>query len=323
MNKFFLFFIGFFLSSLYAHQTGLSYVNIVEDSESKISVIYKKPLGDTKANNISLRFPIECVKVAQREQSVDKGFIINNYNLWCGKEGLLNSRVWVEGLISTDRGVLIRYKKGDIIDKSLLRSATPFIYINYESSNLELSIEYIKLGIVHILTGFDHLSFVFALLLLAFTNKHLLFAITAFTASHSITLVCGVLGIIRVDVLYVEAMIALSIVFLARELVVDNRNSLSRKYLGIVAFIFGLLHGFGFSSSLATIGLPQEEIPLSLFSFNLGIEIGQLLFIAFMSIVLFIVRKYIISDRKKLDIFIAYCIGTVSSFWLIERVLSF
>ncbi len=313
----------FFISSLNAHQTGLSYVNIIEDSESKIAIVYKKPLGDTKADNIFLRFPTECVKVAQGKQNVLKGFIINNYSLWCGEKGLLNSRVWVEGLVASDRGILIRYEKGDIVDKSLLRATTPFIHIDYESSDFELFIEYTKLGIVHILEGFDHLLFVFSLLLLALTTKDLFFAITAFTLSHSITLAFGILGIVSVGILYVEAMIALSIVFLARELIVDDINSFTRKHLGAVTFIFGLLHGFGFSSVLASIGLPQEEIPLSLFSFNLGIEIGQVLFIFFMSILLYIIKRYIVINTKFLNIFIAYFIGTVSSFWLIERVLSF
>jgi len=319
----FIFLITLFVSTLFAHRTGLSYVNINEnDITNKISIIYKKPIGDTKSDNISFRFPRQCVKTLEEKQRVYRGFIINSYHLWCGEEGLLNTRIWVDGLVSNDRGILIRYKKGDIVSKSLLRATTPFIYIDHKSDRLELFIEYIQLGVVHILKGFDHLLFIFSLILLATNIKKLFFAITAFTLSHSITLVSGILGFVSVAIPYVEAMIALSIVFLARELIVNNRESFSRQHLGVVTFIFGLLHGFGFSSVLATIGLPQDEIPLSLFAFNIGIEIGQILFIIVMGTALFILKNYLINYKKR-DRDIAYIIGAISSYWLIERVSNF
>lgn len=313
----------FSFTTLFAHQTGLSYVNITEDESNNIDIIYKKPLGDTKSDDIYLHFPTECVKVSEKKQIVIQNFIVNEYRLWCGDKGLLNSRIWVDGLVASDRGILIRYEKGEIVDKSLLRATTPFIHIDYKSSDFELFIEYTSLGIVHILEGFDHLLFVFALLLLAITKRALLFAITAFTLSHSITLAFGILGIVTVDILYVEAMIALSIVFLARELLTDNKESLTRKHLGFVTFIFGLLHGFGFSSVLASIGLPQDEIPLSLFAFNLGIELGQILFISVVGAILLLVKRYIVEYEKTLYKYIAYFIGGVSSYWLIERVGGF
>jgi len=122
--------------------------------------------------------------------------------------------------------------------------------------------------------------------------------------------------------MYIEAMIALSIVFLARELVIDDKNSFTRKHLGVITFIFGLLHGFGFSNVLATIGLPQEEIPLSLFAFNLGIEMGQILFIVVSGTAFFLIQKYLVKD-KRLPIYIAYFIGGLSSYWLVDRVMGF
>ncbi|MEA2092177.1 MAG: HupE/UreJ family protein, partial [Campylobacterota bacterium] len=203
------------------------------------------------------------------------------------------------------------------------RATTPFVYIDKKSSDFELLVEYTKLGIVHIWVGFDHLLFVLALVLLSLNIKTLLYAITAFTLSHSITLAFGIFGIISVEILYVEAMIALSIVFLARELLIDKKTSFTRKNLGVVAFIFGLLHGFGFSSVLSSIGLPQDEIPLSLFSFNLGIEIGQILFIVCVSLILQVTKTYIKKYENFIKKSIAYFIGALSSFWLIERVISF
>ncbi len=321
--KSFLFLMLLVGSTVEAHQTGLSYVDIKEDEKKNISVVYKKPLEDTQAQDIYIRFPTKCMQVSQNMQTIIDGFVINRYKLWCSEDGLIHSRVWVEGLVSSDRGVLIRYESGSSVEKSLLRATTPFMYIDKNSSNLELLVEYTKLGIVHIWGGFDHLLFVLALVLLSLSRKDLLYAITAFTLSHSITLAFGILGIITVDIIYVEAMIALSIVFLARELMINNESSFTRKHLGTVAFIFGLLHGFGFSSVLATIGLPQDEIPLSLFSFNLGIEIGQLLFIACASLILMITQKYIERYENFIKISVAYFIGALSSYWLIERVISF
>ncbi len=316
-------FLLFFTSILYSHQTGLSYVEIMEDEHKNISVVYKKPLEDTQAQDISIRYPSECIQRLNSIQTIVNGFVINRYKLWCGEYGLKDSRIWVDGLVTNDRGVLVRYEKDLKVQTALLRSTTPFIHINHKSSSAELLLEYINLGVVHIWGGFDHLLFVFALLLLALSKRALFYAITAFTLSHSITLAFGILGIVAVEILYVEAMIALSIIFLARELIVDDRDSYTRKNLGVVTFIFGLLHGFGFSSVLASIGLPQGEIPLSLFAFNLGIEIGQILFILFVGSILIVIKKYIAKYENKINIFIAYFIGSLSSYWLVERVISF
>lgn len=312
----------FLLSSLQAHQTGLSYLNLQEQSNAKIEAVYKKPLSDKKGKDIHIRYPSECSKEYEAPQTIENGFIINKYRLWCGEQGLANSRIWVDGLVMSDRGVLIRFEKDGKSKKSLLRATTPFINLSQKNSKFELFKEYVRLGIVHIWTGYDHLLFVLSLLLLASNIRKVLFAISAFTLSHSITLAFGILGIVTVGAAYIEAMIALSIVFLARELLID-KESITKKHIEIVAFIFGLLHGFGFSSSLRSIGLPQDEIPLSLFSFNAGIELGQILFILVVSFLLYNLKKYLLKSELKIKIPLAYFIGTISSFWLIERVILF
>ena len=318
-----LFLLLFLFSFGYAHQTGLSYVDIKEGKDKEIDIIYKKPLEDIKAKDIVIRYPTQCTQISPNKYSVLNGFTIDKYKLYCGEKGLLSKRIWVDGLVSSDRGVMVRYDNGKIVQSSLLRSTTPFIHINYKSDNFALFVEYTKLGIVHIWGGFDHLLFVFSLLLLAKSRKILLFSITAFTLSHSITLACGILGLVNVDILYIEAMIALSIVFLARELVVFDDDSLTRKNLWLVTFIFGLLHGFGFSSVLSSIGLPQDEIVLSLFSFNLGIEIGQIIFVIVVGSILLVIQKFLINYVRKIEMLIAYTIGIISSFWLIQRVMLF
>ncbi|RLA70263.1 MAG: hypothetical protein DRG30_09395, partial [Epsilonproteobacteria bacterium] len=230
-------FLVLFASSLGAHQTGLSYVDVKEDAQNKIVIEYKKPLGDSKADDIFIRYPLKCAQITESQQSVVDGFIINEYELWCSEDGLADSRIWVEGLVSSDRGVLIGYEKDAVVETSLLRATTPFIHINHKSEAFELFREYLELGIVHIWMGFDHLLFVLGILLLAKTRKILLYSVTGFTIAHSITLAFGVLGVMSVSILYVEAVIALSILFLARELLREDSDSFTRKYLGVVAFI--------------------------------------------------------------------------------------
>ncbi len=307
---------------LNAHQTGLSYVDIKEDANHKINVVYKKPLSDIKGKDIYVRYPTKCVTISQEPQNVVDGFIIDKFELWCLEEGLLNSKVWVEGLVFSDRGVLMRYENPSITTKSLLRATTPFFHIDHKNSDFELFVEYVNLGVKHIWSGYDHLLFVLSLILLSLNMRALFYSVTAFTLAHSITLAFGIFGIVNIGVAYIEAMIALSIVFLARELMA-KKSSFTKRHLGVVAFTFGLLHGFGFSTVLKTIGLPQDEIALSLFSFNLGIEVGQILFILLASVVLYVIRKYLKRHEEASKTYIAYAIGSISSYWLLDRVLSF
>jgi len=305
-------------SNVEAHQSGLSYINIEKDSSNLLHVTYKKPLSDTRGEDITINYPARCTQITPTKKIIENGFIIRTNMLDCGKNDLQNSRIWIEGLLSGDRGVLVRYDDKKHIYKSLLRSATPFITINQKLSTFALFKEYVQMGIMHILSGFDHLSFVIGLLLLAPSFRKLLFTISAFTLSHSITLAFGILGTIIINIAFVEAMIALSILFLAKE-ILTPRITFSKKHLGFVAFLFGLVHGLGFSSSLASIGLPHNEIPLSLFAFNLGIELGQIMFILCALSVLYFLRKFF--KKSLLDRGIAYIIGSVAAFWIYERVI--
>ncbi len=308
--------------SLLAHQTGLSYIVISELESKNIKVLYKKPLSDTRGEDITIRYPKVCSQPKLLSDTIENGFILRDYQLDCKKEGLMQQRVWIDGLLSKDRGVLISYEKDDFKMTALLRATTPFIHITKESSGLELFKEYVLLGIEHIWSGYDHLLFVLSLILLSPSFKKLLWSVTGFTLAHSITLAFGILGIINVGIAYIEAMIAMSILFLARELMV-NRETFTKRHLGVVAFIFGLLHGFGFSSVLRSIGLPQDEIPLSLLAFNIGIELGQLLFIFAVTFILYLLKRHIKLNELKIRTVLAYVVGILSSYWFIERVIAF
>ena len=173
----------------------------------------------------------------------------------------------------------------------------------------------------HILSGIDHLLFVLGLLLLAVGFRQLLKAVTAFTVAHSITLGLATVGLVRVPPAQVEALVALSIVFLAAELVQrEQRNtSLTYRKPWVVAFAFGLLHGFGFAGTLSEIGVPSGDIPLALLSFNIGVETGQLVFIAASLALFYSLRTLEIRPQPWIRPVPAYTIGSFASFWFLQR----
>jgi hydrogenase/urease accessory protein HupE len=192
--------------------------------------------------------------------------------------------------------------------------------------------DYLALGVRHILQGYDHLLFLVCLMLISGTGRRILITITGFTLAHSVTLALSALGLVRVPVAPVEAAIALSIVFLALEIVRGNPASLTYRYPIAVSSSFGLLHGFGFAAVLGETGLPQTEIPAALLFFNLGVELGQLMFVLGVILVYqlarfaarALARTELSLDRlRPFETPAAYAVGIVASFWMIQRVATF
>lgn len=197
-----------------------------------------------------------------------------------------------------------------------------------QPSPAQVALDYMRLGIAHIWQGIDHLLFVTGLLLLAGTTRRVLLAVTGFTIAHSITLSLAVLGLVRLPVPPVEAAIALSILFLAREVARPHPEGLAIRQPVLVASSFGLLHGFGFAAVLQEIGLPTRELALGLFSFNAGVEIGQILFIAAALALAWLVRRlagvkggftFALEGRARLAA--GYALGIPAGMWFIERML--
>ena len=182
---------------------------------------------------------------------------------------------------------------------------------------------YTTLGVEHILLGFDHLLFILALLLLVSTTWTLVKTITAFTVAHSITLGLATLGFIYVPTLPVEAAIALSIVFLCAEIVhvQQGKAGLTYRYPWMVAFMFGLLHGLGFAGALSAVGIPRGEIPVALLFFNIGVEIGQLLFVFGVLVGVWLLRRLRLEQQQWVRVMPAYLIGTLATYWFVERGL--
>jgi hypothetical protein len=190
---------------------------------------------------------------------------------------------------------------------------------------LEVARSYVALGVAHILGGLDHLLFELALLLIVRGTGRVATTVTAFTLAHSVSLAAATLGFVRVPQPPVDAAIALSIVFVAAEIVHGLRGSpgLTARAPWTVAFGFGLLHGLGFASALAEAGLPEHAIPLALVCFNVGVEIGQLCFVAAIAPLVALVRRVSAPWPRWLDAVPAYAIGSVAMLWLIERVGDF
>lgn len=181
-------------------------------------------------------------------------------------------------------------------------------------------VSYLKIGIEHILFGWDHLAFVTCLVILAGTRRRILLMVTGFTLGHALTITAASLGYVGLASAPVEATIALSIMILAREILRDDQQTLAWRYPVAVASVFGLLHGFGFAGALAEIGLPRSELGLGLLAFNLGIEVGQLVFIACLVAFATVLKRRWSADISGLCRGLATGIGIIAAFWLLSRL---
>ncbi len=302
------------------------YLQITETSRDLYSVVWKVPAKGDKKLSLKAHLPENCEDKTQANAVFTNGAYIQRWITYC-EDGLLEKSISIEGLEATITDVLLRLELlGEVSHSVVLTPAENTYTVPAQASNLQVAGTYTWLGIGHILSGFDHLLFVFALLLIVKNLRRLIGTITAFTLAHSITLAIATLGLVRVPQQPVEAVIALSILFLAMEIVHGKRGrpGAATRWPWLVAFIFGLLHGFGFAGALAEVGLPQQAIPVALVFFNIGVETGQLLFISAVLLLGWMLQK--LKQPKLMDwseSLIVYLIGGLSSFWLIERVSAF
>lgn len=241
--------------------------------------------------------------------------------------GLEGKTVKFEGLANTGNQALVRFIRRDgREDLYKVAPTDPELTIPKDPDSVSVSARYTELGIQHIWFGFDHLLFVTALFMLVANLRTLFWTITSFTIAHSITLALVTLDVIRVPVPPVEAFIALSIVFVALEVARQSHGhpSLASRKPWLVAFTFGLLHGLGFASALAAIGLPRNNVPLALLFFNVGVEIGQVAFIAVLLVISSVARRFAqpvqLSTARLVS---CYGIGGLASYWLFDRISNF
>ena len=244
----------------------------------------------------------------------------------CGDSGLVGSLEfpWLKGT-ETHLMVDIEWRTGTRLLRVVTASSPSLVVYGIPASAglrflKPIAHDYTRLGIEHILTGFDHLLFVFALALLVRRRRTLIASITAFTVAHSLTLACAVFGLLRLPSAPVEAVIALSIVLVCGECI-RPADSLTRRAPWAVTFAFGLLHGLGFASALLAVGLPEKHVPAALFFFNVGVEIGQLGAIASVFALRWLVSRLRI-QRAALGRGLVYALGSTAAYWSIERIVA-
>jgi len=298
------------------------------------AVVWKVPATGGRPMAISAQLPENCDPRTPGQSTWDGEAHVTRWTAKC-PGGLEGGIIRVEGLDRTSTDVLVRFDFTDGANQAhRLTASDPSFTVPVQPSNLDVVQTYSMLGVKHILLGIDHLTFVLALLLLVEGTRRTIATVTAFTLAHSLTLAGATLGLVHVPGPPVEAVIALSIVFLAGEIVHGRRGhpGLTEQHPWIVAFTFGLLHGFGFAGALTEVGLPRTAIPAALLCFNVGVEVGQLLFIACMIAVFALARRatrciaVLRPDRPWTSWARAvppYAIGSLAVFWLIQRIAAF
>ncbi len=333
MRSFFLIFSAFLVSApvLPAHEMRPAYLEIRQTGEETFDLLWKVPgRGPQQRLALYVRLTDDCeVLNAVQTSYVGAAFIERSSVRRPG--GLTGIQITVDGLAQTLTDVLARVERSDgTVQITRLTPTSPTFTIEASPSPFEVAKTYTWLGIEHIWIGIDHLLFIGCLLFVAGTWKRILITITGFTIAHSVTLALAALDVVRLPIAPVEATIALSIVFLAVEIARGNEQSLTYRYPIAVSSSFGLLHGFGFAAVLQEIGLPQKDLVVALLFFNVGVEIGQVIFAA---VLLLVVQAGLWLWRRQTELNLrsvparraaavtSYLIGPIAVYWVIERMM--
>jgi len=306
-----------------AHEVRPAYLRIQQSSADQFDVLWRVPARGELRLGIYVGMPEHCESASEPLTWQEGGTFVERWVYSC-PNGISGSRVEITGLSSTVIDALARFERLDgTTQVARLTPADPSFEVTDSESWGQVASTYTMLGIEHILLGFDHLLFVLALLILVPNMHMLLWTVTSFTLAHSLTLAAATLGLVHVPQQPVEAVIALSILFVAMEIVHwrQGRPGITRRMPWLVAFTFGLLHGFGFAGALSDIGLPEHAIPLSLLFFNLGVEAGQLMFIAAVLLAWAVLGR--INWPQWAWRVPVYMIGSLAAFWTLERIIGF
>lgn len=285
----------FFMTNSHAHEIRPAMLNITESSSGWFDVLWKVPTRGNRVLALTPMLPKNLVPIASPTSYTVPGAWIQRTTYKSDGQPLVGEKISIDGLSALQTDVLLTINLANGVSHSaILRPDTPYFQIPAQESKSLIAWSYWRMGVSHILEGIDHLLFLLAILLIISGFGKLLKTITAFTIAHSITLSLAALGLVHIPSAPTEAIISLSIVFLATEIIrkQSGESSLTERYPWSIAFIFGLFHGLGFAGALSAIGLPAHEIPLALLMFNLGVETGQILFI-FIAIGVFAVLRWL------------------------------
>jgi hypothetical protein len=306
-----------------AHEARPAYLEVKETAPGQFAILWRTPVLAGMRLPLRLQMPdgVKSVKPPAVEELADS--LVERRWIDAGPNGLAGKRIEITGLQFTITDALVRV---ELLDgrtiQTIARPSQPWVDIAATQSQWEVTGTYVVEGIRHILFGADHLLFVLGLLLIVRSGWMLVKTITAFTVAHSITLAVATLGYANAPTLPLNAAIALSILFLGPEIVRvwRGQTSFTIRHPWVVAFAFGLLHGFGFASAMTSAGLSRQDLPLALLSFNVGVEIGQLGFVA---LILAMSRSFRVLEvrwPRWVQALPGYTVGTLGAFWTIQRV---
>jgi len=317
-----------------AHEVRPGYLELKEVDAENYDLLWKVPAKGNRRLGLYVRLPEHCSSSESVSRFTGDAYI-ERWQATC-KGGLAGSTIAIDGLSASRTDVLARVEHIEgATQTARLTPSQPEFKVLGTSDPGAVALTYFKLGVEHILLGFDHLLFVLALMLLVGNWRRLVGTITAFTLAHSLTLAAATLGWVQTPQAPVEAVIALSIMFVAVEILhrEQGRTGIAVRKPWVVAFVFGLLHGLGFAGALREVGLPDHAIPLSLAFFNVGVEAGQLLIVVVAFLLFWLIKGLIgwraaAADRASwleavMTRTMSYVIGTLAAFWLIERTYGF
>jgi len=306
---------------VFAHALSPMLLDLRETAPGRFSVLWKSSPLRLPGTEVTPVLPAHCVAQGEASAEEIEASLLRRWTIDCGGAGLVGSEIGFAGLGPAKVDGLVRVALADgRVVRSVVRAGASTLRVPEAESAAALIAAYIRLGFEHILTGLDHLLFVFGLLLLVRAPRLLVKTITAFTVGHSVTLSLAALGYVHFPSRPIEVVIALSVFLPAVELTRDEQGeTLMRRRPWAVALGFGLLHGLGFAGALAEVGLPQNEIPLALFSFNVGIEIGQLSFVFAILAARHALRPALATLPRWAEMIPLYAMGSLAAYWVLER----
>jgi hypothetical protein len=312
-------------TSVYAHEIRPALLELTEREGGFFDVTWKVPTRGDRVLALTPVLPPGLTLTAPPSEHIVPGAWVQRSIYRGDASSLVGERISVDGLNALQTDVLLRVNLSDgTAHSAILRPSAPTWVVPARASKGEVALSYWRMGVEHILEGIDHLLFLLALLLIVTGFGKLLKTVTAFTLAHSLTLAAATLGVVHVPPAPTEAVISLSILFLAVEVVRkhDGENSLTERRPWLVALAFGLFHGLGFAGALSEVGVPAHEVPLALLMFNVGVETGQVLFVVIVVGALALLRRLPFPTVPGAWRIAPYAIGTAAAFWTIQRVIT-
>src|SRR5512139_2879451 len=311
-------------AGVYAHESQPGTLELRQVDKDRYEVTWRAPIYFGQPHPARLELPEDWKTVVEPTMRLLADSQVFRRVVTVGSQGVDGSIIRFPGLENTITDVFVRLTRLDgTAMTAVVRPSRPYAQLRGERSWHTTALEYIGLGFHHILQGVDHLLFVLGLLLIVQGRLMLFKTVTAFTVAHSITLAIATLGYASAPLPPLNAAIALSILFLGPEIGRSWRgeSSLTIRYPWVVAFLFGLLHGFGFASGLSTSGMPKAELPLALLFFNVGVELGQLVFVAMALALERSFRVLEIRWPRAVEVLPGYAVGSLGAYWTIQRTV--